>query len=365
MKKQHFILLSAIAVMLTACAENSSSSSSVPAAETTTVSETETVTTAPTQTEPAETTTRKKNPKLLTVDVISYDGETLTYEYEGEQKTAALTRKEFSDYDPTYASGIGLIQYSQVIINNRFGVPVKADIRLNDDKTAVIYCNVFDKNVEMCDINKLAEEAGVRLTNAEYPCTMERVSGSIYRFSNKAVSITADVNDLGNWGKLDYGDRTENVDLKAFRFASGDYLLISIGFITEISENSISSENSGIVDKTAFFGTVQSLSEGRASVLLTDGKTACDVPTYYNDGEVKEGAEVMLVLNADTSLFGSGETYTDDYAVFYTDPASLLPKKKKDISLFAYAKCSETQYGKFDCTEIEAFEASSVDKKQQ
>ena len=73
----------------------------------------------------------------------------------------------------------------------------------------------------------------------------------------------------------------------------------------------------------------------------------------------------MLVLNADTSLFGSGETYTDDYAVFYTDPASLLPKKKKDIFLFAYAKCSQTQYGKFDCTEIAELEASSVDKKQQ
>ena len=353
MKYIPLISLTAAAVMLTACAENESSSSVVSVTKTiSAASATEIVTTAPDQTEPSVTTTRKKNPKLLTVDVISYDGETLTYEYENEQKTAALTRKEFTDYEPSLASIPGLIQYSQVIINNRFGVPVKADIRLNDDKTAVTYCNVFDKNVEICSVDKLAEEAGVRLAASDYPCTMERVSGSVYKISNKAVSITADVNDLDNWGKINFGSKAENVDFRAFRFASGDYLLTGIGFITEISEDSISSESPGIVDKTAFFGTVKSLSADRASVLLTDDKTTCDVPTYFNDGELKEGMDVMLVLDADTSLFGSGQSFKDDYAVFYTEPVSLLPKGKKDITLFAYAKCSETQYGKFDCVEI-------------
>ena len=130
----------------------------------------------------------------------------------------------------------------------------------------------------------------------------------------------------------------------------------------------VSSESRGNADLYRFFGTVQSVKDGRASVLLTDGKTTCDVPTYYNDGEVKEGAEVMIVLDAEPSLFGSGEEYKADYAVFYTDPKSILLKKHRDISTLAYALIDPDNSRNLIVTtvkELEAFEASSVDKKQQ
>ena len=62
------------------------------------------------------------------------------------------------------------------------------------------------------------------------------------------------------------------------------------------------------------------MSDGKATFILNDGKTVCTAPTYFNDGEVTEGAQVMVTLDEDTSLYGSGESKEYDFAVFYTSP---------------------------------------------
>ena len=59
--------------------------------------------------------------------------------------------------------------------------------------------------------------------------------------------------------------------------------------------------------------------------------------TKQTAGEVTEGAEVMLTLDAESSLFGSGERFEDDYAVFHTRPETYNPSGREFESL-AYAK---------------------------
>ena len=127
---------------------------------------------------------------------------------------------------------------------------------------------------------------------------------------------------------------------------------VIISFLADAvaADDGISSQTNGNKDLYRFFGTVKSLSADRATVLLTDGKTTCDVPTYYNDGELKEGMDVMLVLDADASLFGSGESFKDDYAVFYTEPKEYLLKKYDDISKLVYAKLDANNANKYVVT---------------
>ena len=57
------------------------------------------------------------------------------------------------------------------------------------------------------------------------------------------------------------------------------------------------------VTTPSFFGTVQTIGDNTAEIKLTDGKTVCTVPTYYCDGELSEGLEVMVILDCSTDLF--------------------------------------------------------------
>ncbi|MBR6102314.1 MAG: hypothetical protein IKP95_07790 [Ruminococcus sp.] len=363
--KSYITLLAAV-LLLCSCAEGGSSAaeSSIPDED----EFPEMITTAPPVSElPRETfivtEPRKKHPGLLTADVISYEKGILTYEYEGERFTAALDRSAFFDYQSYSAMEETL---SEKIINNRFGIPVKADLRLNEDKTAVTGCNVFDKNVEEISAFTLYELAGNKgtATGSELACTLKRIEGSLYELSNKYYSVTVDLNELGNTGKADFGDLCEDLGFKAYRFlnAEGDKVIPAVIGDRIPEEDSFGYIGRNNLDLYRFFGTVQAVGEGRASVLLTDGKTLCNVPAYYNDGEIKEGAEVMVVLKADASLFGSGEQYSTDYAVFYTRPKDYLLKKYWDIQKLAYALNKPgTSLPKYDVTTIEELEAAEKD----
>ena len=94
------------------------------------------------------------------------------------------------------------------------------------------------------------------------------------------------------------------------------------------------------------------MTEGRAKVLLNDGKTVCDVPTYYNDGELSEGLEVMVTLDAEPSLFGSKKEYKSEFAVFYTDP-EVYNYRHFDFGTLAYAKHSDSDITKFIYTQTD------------
>ena len=347
------------AVLLVGCTDTESPSQAENLSPTS-VTEAVTTTAPAAETAASTTTMRQKKPKLITVDVISYDGEKLTYEYEGGQSTVTLERSAFSDH--SYGSKEKTV--SEKIINNRFGLPVKADIRLSEDKAAVEYCNVFDKNVIEINFSTLHELGGNKGSAplTECVCYLKRIEGSIYELGNKFYKLAIDLNELDNSMKADFGDYSDSIYFSGYLFNDGANDKVIPGYIGEaiIHEgDEVSSESRGNADLYRFFGTVQSVKDGRASVLLTDGKTACDVPTYYNDGEVKEGADVMIVLDADTSLFGSGEEYKSDYAVFYTDPKSILLKKHRDISTLAYALIDPDNSRNLIVTTVEELEAAA------
>ena len=209
---------------------------------------------------------------------------------------------------------------SEKIISNNFGLETKGYIRL-DGKGNIKYCDVFKANGDQFDSSMTAP------SGTPYEKTfmnMKRIKGSKYEFSNSYTTFTADLNELSNDLKADYGEEQQGVEVSGYRFKTGEVMIESISIFdhgeTVGGETQYYFTMLDNYDKYSFFGTVQSLSEDRASVLLTDGKTLCDVPAYYTDGELKEGMEVMVTLNAGAELFGSGKEYKDDFAVFHTDP---------------------------------------------
>ena len=75
------------------------------------------------------------------------------------------------------------------------------------------------------------------------------------------------------------------------------------------------------------------------------------MPTYYCDGELSEGLEVMVTLDCSTDLFGRGKTESFDYAVIYTDPADYDPSGR-EFDKLAYARSDSNNLGRFIYTEI-------------
>ena len=289
-----------------------------------------------------------KKTETVKADLIRYENDRLTVETDGEEQTYEVWDNVFS--------GLGGADKARLIINNRYGEKIPASIRFDSEKKRIVSCELKIKL-----FTGFNDPESIRLSGDDKLMQMEKTDNKKIRFYNKDKMIEADIRDLSTifWGK--YPDSFTDVITTGYILPSGTYLAEQIGLYSETDE--MGNKNYSFCDLTSyygFFGTVKSLSDDRATVLLTDGKTTCDVPTYFNDGDLKEGMDVMLVLDADTSLFGSGQSFKDDYAVFYTEPVSLLLKGKKDITLFAYAKCSETQYGKFDCVEISELGTSAA-----
>jgi hypothetical protein len=106
-----------------------------------------------------------------------------------------------------------------------------------------------------------------------------------------------------------------------------------------------------------FFGTVQSCDEETAEILLNDGKTVCNVPTYYCDGDLQENMQVMVTLDCDTTLFDSEEIRNFDYAVIYTNPED-YNSGNKDFDTLAYAYASKNELGRFVYTTKDKLGAS-------
>lgn len=288
----------------------------------------------------------------ITANAISYIDNVFTYEYNGEIKTVTMDHYYlFCD-----ASSIPIR-----IVNNKYGIRPKAVIGLDKDGN-VVNADVIKLNGEGVDDTFgtvitvkerqewLKEHPYSDRNRAAAPseAVMRRIKGSIYEISNRFGSIETDLNDMDYYLKGNYPDVVERVRFSAFRFNSGEIILLDLSVT---SPDDVDEENETINPHTIntssypmFAGTIRSLSEERAVVLLTDGITTCDVPTYYNDCELKEGMKVMLTLDADISLYGSGEHYKADYAVFTThieDPPAGAPifegYKAEEHSKFAYA----------------------------
>lgn len=312
----------------------------------------------PNVSKPLEKPSEEENvePKVIEVEILGYENDQLTYRYEGETVTA----KMFPELFDKSGAGADYQRLAKQIIDNRFGIPVKGTIGFRKDG-GISWCSVITNNgshFKSYDYSTQSwleannYETDEELPNTEHLVDMKRISGSVYEFKNKYCSFTADLNDLKFIHKGDFPDHIEGVRFDGYRFESGEIIPESIMILDHIEEqievvngkeeifnNYIYRQPPVNYDNITFFGIVQSLSDDRAVVLLNDGKTTCDVPTFFNDGELREGMNVAVALSAGKELFGSGKQYKSEYAVFLTHPEEFIGNYDKLVHTdIAYAE---------------------------
>lgn len=282
------------------------------------------------------------NDELLEVQVISYENDTLSFVRDGETLSLKMSPELFAN--DSYTRGKKTM--SEKIISNHFGLGTKGFIRL-DSEGNIKYCDVYKANGDEFD-SSMTAPAGTPYEDTFM--NMKRIRGSQYEFSNSYAAFIADLNELDNDIKGDYGEEQQGVEVSGYRFKTGEIILECINIFdhkeTVGGETQYYFNMMDNYDKYSFFGTVKSLSDDRAEVLLTDGKTLCDVPTYYNDGKLKEGMQVMVTLNAEPDLFGSGKEYKDSFAVFHTDPEEYNTSGSK-FSELAFARYDQANSFKY------------------
>ena len=342
------------ALMLCACADAESSSvsqtgSSAPQAVTS-----ESVTRATTLTEsavPAETAAPPEKTETVKAELVSLKNGQIVLELDGKEQTYEVSDSVFND--------LGGVKTARLIINNRYGEKIPAAVRFNSEKTRIASCKLLLERF----MGDFKGSKASNPTDDEKLLKLEKLDNTRLRIYNKLGSVEADIRDLDIDLMGRYPEASDDVQTMGYYLPSGRYLA---ELVTLFAGNQSDGGYDGkIYDSPStykyprFFGTIKSLSADRATVLLTDAKTTCDVPTYFNDGELKEGMDVMLVLDTDASLFGSGQSFKDDYAVFYTEPKEYLLKKYDDLSKLAYAKLDANNANKYIVTTVEELETDS------
>lgn len=277
--------------------------------------------------------------KNITVETEKYENEQLTFTYEGKSYTLPLSRDNFKD-DIVYYPGSKL--HSEQIINNKLGEKVTAVLTVDDGITKIKLCDVIGQN-------------GKVFSNSGGICTMTRTGGSACEFTDPQRTLKADLNDLIVYQEINYPDEVDDVVYVGYLFKDNNFILNQL-YVAEYDENGEKNYEEQLNrDLPNFFGTVQTIGDNTAEIKLTDGKTVCTVPTYYCDGELSEGLEVMVILDSSTDLFGSGKSESFDYAVICTDPAEYDPSGHEFGNL-AYGKADSNNLGRFIYTEIEDIE---------
>lgn len=278
--------------------------------------------------------------QTITAEAQGYDGEKLTFLYGGDTYTLPLSRDDFAN-DQVYYPGLKL--YSEQIINNKLGEEVTAVLKVNEDMTKIIKCDVITKNgtVFTTGMGDSADES------VDHTYTLKRTGGSMCEISNDDRVLEADLNDLIMSEKVDYEEEIADISFMGYLFTDGKFILNEL-YLKDGEEYSERLNR----EYPCFFGTVHAVGDDRAEIKLTDGETVCDVPMYYCDGELSEGLEVMVILDSSTDLFGSGKSESFDYAVICTDPAE-YNASWRDFGKLAYARADGNNLGRFIYTEIE------------
>ena len=326
MKQKKFMTFSCIVfsavIFLTSCGENKPQSD---------LSAVDSVSNMP------ESTVSKPSSEFenITVETEKYENEQLTFTYEGKSYTLPLSRDNFKD-DIVYYPGSKL--HSEQIINNKLGEKVTAVLTVDEGITKIKLCDVIGQN-------------GKVFSNSGGICTMTRTGGSACEFTDPQRTLKADLKDLIEYNEINYQHQVYDVVYVGYLFKDNNFILNQL-YVAEYDENGEKNYEEQLNrDLPSFFGTIQTIGDTTAEIKLTDGKTVCTVPTYYCDGELSEGLEVMVILDSSTDLFGSGKSESFDYAVICTDPAEYDPSGH-EFGTLAYAKADSNNLGRFICTEI-------------
>lgn len=283
----------------------------------------------------------------LQAEAVAYDNGQLTFVYDGKEYTLAMDSELF-EHDEKYVNGKSL---SQAMINNDIGEVISAEIVTDEGITKIYSCDVVSPNGEKY-ASGMYEDIKADVPAEEYDYKLCHKSGSVYELSNANRTITADFNDLEEWQKGKYPESADDVMFGGYLFTDGKFIIEDINLLVAVNDDgSKTYEPLTTSDYPSFFGTVQTIGDNTAEIKLTDGKTVCTVPTYYCDGELSEGLEVMVILDCSTDLFDSGKSESFDYAVICTDPAEYDPSGHEFGNL-AYAKADSNNLGRFIYTEI-------------
>lgn len=319
MSRIKFTLLIITAVIgLTACAKSSDTAEQSSVETTTNAAQTSTV-------EDSSSKTKSDNTMVLSVETVKYENEQLTFLYEGESYTLPLKRNSFKD-DIILRSSPEK-ELSEKVINNKLGEKITAQIKVNKDMTNIILCDIVNQNgVKYYESGKIV-----------------RKEGSLCELVGEECTLSADLNDLSFFEKLDFPNEINDVLWDGYLFEDGKFILNSIGYLK--NENGYY-EGKFNNEYPAFPGTVQSCDDERAQVLLNDGVTLCDVPTYFCEHEPQAGKNVLMILDSDLTLYGSGESVSFDYAVILTDEDDYF-HSIHEFEDIAYAKPSESTLGRF------------------
>lgn len=328
------LLIAAALAILSGCAESNSVSEVNVNSETTT--------------HIAGSSTSEENDEPMRVKIISYENEKLTYEYEGQQYTIELPVNVLDDAPYGTGKTVG-----EKIIDNPFGETTLADLTFNA-VGSITRCDVYTPNgLERCTNDSFFDTKGeaVRLEDTEV--ALKRTGGCEVELYNRFGSVKADLNQLDSYYKADLPETAERIAFTGVRFKGGQLILtmLSVYDHDEESPGGPCPQYAPLCNKEkySFFGTVESLNEDRAAVLLTDEKTLCDLPRYFTDGELSEGMQVMVTLNAEPELYGSGKIFTDSFAVFHTDPTE-YNTSGEEFSKLAYAAYDPVDHFKYKYT---------------
>lgn len=305
------ICITALSLILCSCASDKENSSK----------ETEPVQTTTMIASVSESETPKVEYKTIIAEVTGYKDGKLEFTYEGQEYKVACPKKNFVGGSPfTYPT------LSEQIIYNKFGETITGKLRISSEMSEITKCDVVTPNG--------SEYSGFNVYNADrtvnndllYKC--KRTEGSLCTISNSKESFEFDLNDLEFYYRLDYPETIDPVLFSCYKFKDGKMFLTSLSFKVTVSEKSVSvdigrKDYDALGKRMCFFGTVKSISDdgNTLTFMLNDNKTLCTVPTYYKDStELKAGTEIMAVLIADSTLYGSGGEHSFDYAAISANP---------------------------------------------
>ncbi len=277
----------------------------------------------------------------FTAQITDYSDGVLTYMTDSQHQAQIDPRCFEND---TYVEGEK--QLSEHIISKCKTEKICANIRLNQNGDIIVNCDVISCNGEYFDNLMLNKEKSSG-TIEDNEASMRRISGSKYEIYKGNEKLIADINDLNNYYKADLPDQLDRIVFEGYRLNSGELIIQSISAFSGVDEmGSYIYDPLTNEDKYSFFGTISELSEEYAVVLLNDSKTTCKVPYYYNDGKLENGMQVMVTLNASPELYNSGKEYTDDFAVFHTDP--------KEYNIYDY-DTSELAFAQYNKSRINEY----------
>ena len=240
----------------------------------------------------------------IEADVILYSDKQLSFSYEGNEYTLYCSPSNLM-HDITsnqYRSTL-----AEQILQNKYGKDLKAKLTVSKDMTKIKRCDIITPNGKKYEGTAYVEFA------QDPQCTIEI----------KGKSYIADMNDLPQWEKQNFDKTSRISSVSGFIFNDGTFMLYDLltKSRTEGGQEFFFLDELDFQGFTAFFGTVSNMKNDKAEILLNDGKTKCNVPTYFTDGSLENGSNVMFLINCGSDLYGSGENKSFDYALIYTDPA--------------------------------------------